>query len=165
MRREWLAWGPQGEVARLLTQRGWLVARELVRHGGLRTEIVHQGHDSLVLHGPVDELFDLCTAVAQSLSAPRVYPGVEHPWELCMPVGWGLGRTLDPDADAATAPERGRGVAHLSEVANHDDRHAVALGALHEWKVAPSRADFMEVARNCTGSSVAEPALGQAAGG
>jgi DNA polymerase I-like protein with 3'-5' exonuclease and polymerase domains len=124
MRREWLPWGPQGEVARLLTQKGWLRARKLIRRDGLRTEIVHQGHDSLVLHGPVEELFDLCVAVEQSLSAPRTYPGVEHPWELCMPVGWGLGHTL---------------------------------GALHEWKVAPSRAEFMEVAWAIAGSTA--PAL------
>jgi DNA polymerase I-like protein with 3'-5' exonuclease and polymerase domains len=125
MRREWLAWGPQGEVARLLTQKGWLPAREIIRRDGLRTEIVHQGHDSIVFHGPVAELFDLCTAVAASLSAPRTYPGVDHPWELCMPVGWGLGRTL---------------------------------GALHEWKVAPSRAEFMEVATSIE-STVSKPAL------
>jgi DNA polymerase I-like protein with 3'-5' exonuclease and polymerase domains len=112
-RREWLAWGPQSEVARLLIQKGWLVARELIRRDGLQTEIVHQGHDSLVLHGHVAELFDLCAAVAASLSAPRTYPGVDRPWELSMPVGWGVGRTL---------------------------------GALHEWKVAPSRAEFLEVA-------------------
>jgi len=69
--------------------------------------------------------------VAQSLSAPRTYPGVDHPWELSMPVGWGIGRTL---------------------------------GALHEWKVAPSRAEFLEIARTCTGSTVTERALLQAAG-
>jgi len=130
-RREWLAWGPQGEVARLLTQKGWLVARGIIRRGGLQTEIVHQGHDSLVLHGPVEELFDLCTAVAQSLAAPREYRGVDGLWELAMPVGWGVGRNLS---------------------------------ALHEWKVAPSRDESLEIARTYTGSTVAEPALLQAAG-
>src|SRR5262249_23670833 len=94
-------------------------ARGIIRRGGLQTEIVHQGHDSLVLHGPVEELFDLCTAVAQSLAAPREYRGVDGLWELAMPVGWGVGRNLS---------------------------------ALHEWKVAPSRDESLEIARTYPGS-------------
>jgi hypothetical protein len=57
-----------------------------------------------------------------------------------MPVGWGLGRTL------------GR------------QRHLPPRQKLHEWKVAPSRAEFLEIATSL-GSTVGEPVLDEAASG
>jgi len=92
--REWLAWGPQSEVTKLLNQCGWLPARQIIKAGQLPVEIVMQNHDELVFHGPPEALFGVMEAVARMLSEPREYPGVDGVWELAMPVGWSVGRNF-----------------------------------------------------------------------
>jgi DNA polymerase-1 len=92
--KEWLAWGPQSEVTKLLDQCGWLPARQLIRAARLDVEILMQNHDELVFQGPPGHLFEVMGAVALQLSAPREYPGVDGSWELAMPVGWSVGRNF-----------------------------------------------------------------------
>lgn len=92
--KEWLAWGPQSEVTKLLDQCGWLPARQLIRAGRLDVEIVMQNHDELVFHGPPEQLFGVMESVAHLLSAEREYPGVEGVWTLAMPVGWSVGKNF-----------------------------------------------------------------------
>jgi DNA polymerase I-like protein with 3'-5' exonuclease and polymerase domains len=90
--KEGLAWGPQSEVGCLLTQAGWLPLWQTIRRDGLATRLRNQGHDSVVLDGPPDELWPLCHQAIQRLSTAREYPGRGGPWTLEMPVGVKLGR-------------------------------------------------------------------------
>jgi uracil-DNA glycosylase len=90
--KEWLAWGPQSEVGCLLNQEGWLPLWQTIRRERLQTRVVNQGHDSVILDGPPEELWPLCQQAIQRLSTEREYQGQGGPWRLAMPVGVKLGR-------------------------------------------------------------------------
>jgi hypothetical protein len=90
--KEWLAWGPQSEVGCLLNQEGWVPVWSAIKQGKLRTRVVNQGHDSIILDGPPAELWPLCQQAIQRLSTEREYQGKGGAWRLAMPVGVKLGR-------------------------------------------------------------------------
>lgn len=105
------AWGPQSEVGVLLTQQGWLPAWSHIKREQLRTRVVLQGHDSIILDGPVDEVWQLCQLVIPLLRQVRTYPGVKGAWSLEMPVGmklgwrWGEGMREWKEGDRVTEEE------------------------------------------------------------
>jgi len=89
--KEGYAFGPQSEVGVLLTQEGWLPVWREIRKRRMQTRVVHQGHDSFTLDGPLREVWDLVQHAISGLAAEREYPGVKGPWTLEMPVGLKIG--------------------------------------------------------------------------
>lgn len=89
--KEWLAWGPQSEVGCLLNQEGWLPTWSTIKRERLRARLVNQGHDSIILDGPPEELWHLAKQAIHRLSREREYQGQAGPWRLAMPVGVKLG--------------------------------------------------------------------------
>ena len=85
------AFGPQSEVGVLLNQQGWLPVWSAIKRARMRSRIVLQAHDAIVLDGPCSELWELAELATRLLRAPRTYQGVGGPWELQMPVGMKLG--------------------------------------------------------------------------
>jgi len=85
------AFGPQSEVGVLLNQQGWVPAWSHIKREQLHTRVVLQGHDSIVLDGPRDEVWGLVRQLVPLLMAERTYPGRLHDWTLAMPVGMKLG--------------------------------------------------------------------------
>jgi DNA polymerase I-like protein with 3'-5' exonuclease and polymerase domains len=106
--KEWYAWGPQGEVGRLLNQWGWLPARGLIRKEKLHVEIVMQNHDDLVFYGTPGALWLVMSYTSARLSAERTYPGVKGPWSLSMPVGWKVGLNWRDMHEWKVPPKRER---------------------------------------------------------
>jgi len=105
--KEGYAFGPQSEVGVLLTQEGWLPVWRVIEKRRTAARVVHQGHDSFTLDGPIEEVFDLLQLAIGRLTEEREYPGVKGPWTLRMPVGlkigkrWGSGMTKEwKDASA-----------------------------------------------------------------
>jgi DNA polymerase I-like protein with 3'-5' exonuclease and polymerase domains/uracil-DNA glycosylase len=106
--KEWYAWGPQGEVGRLLNQWGWLPARSLIRKEGLHVEIVMQNHDDLVFYGTPGALWIVMDHASRCLSVEREYPGVRGGWTLAMPVGWKVGHSWGEMQEWKVPPRRER---------------------------------------------------------
>jgi hypothetical protein len=97
--KEGYAFGPQSEVGVLLTQEGWLPVWREIGVKRMAARVVHQGHDSFVMDGPIQEVWELIQLAVRRLTAEREYPGAKGPWTLRMPVGlkigsrWGSGMT------------------------------------------------------------------------
>ena len=90
--KEGYSWGPQSEVAVLLTQEGWVPCWSAIKREKMATRVVQQGHDAIVLDGPPAELWALVCLARGRLTQEREYPGVTGSWGLSMPVGLKLGR-------------------------------------------------------------------------
>jgi uracil-DNA glycosylase family 4 len=106
--KEGYAFGPQSDVGCLLTQEGWLPVWSAIKRGAMETRVVLNGHDSFVMSGPVEELWELAQGAIRRLTAEREYPGVGGPWTLQMPIGmklgarWGHGMTEWKEAGMVT---------------------------------------------------------------
>jgi len=85
------AYGPQSDVGCLLTQEGWVPVWDRIRKANMNSRVVLNGHDSFVLDGPPDELWELAQRAIERMMAEREYQGVKGPWTLRMPVGMKVG--------------------------------------------------------------------------
>jgi hypothetical protein len=117
--KEGYAFGPQSDVGCLLTQEGWLPTWSAIKRAQMEARVVLNGHDSFVLSGPVEELWELAERAIVRMTAEREYPGVRGPWTLCMPVGmklgvrWGAGMVEWKEAKSVTWAEFKRTAAGL----------------------------------------------------
>jgi len=106
--KEGYAFGPQSDVGCLLTQEGWVPVWATIKKRKMATRVVLNGHDSFILDGPPEELWELGQGAIERMRAEREYQGVKGPWTLRMPVGlkvgrrWGAGMTEFKQAELVT---------------------------------------------------------------
>lgn len=109
------SWIPQSEVGDLLNQQGLLPLYRFIKKNRLRSRVVLQVHDSVVVDAHPDEVHPIMHVLQENLEMPRTYGaclGIDEP--LSIPVEFGLGRTwkkvvewkgVPPEADIRCALE------------------------------------------------------------
>lgn len=99
---------PQHYVGVLTNQLGFVPLDEAIHLQGrfTGTEIVQQGHDSLITSCPPRQAYSVAKFLSAGMSQERTYPGAAGEWALSMPIGVKVGHNWKEMTEWKSLPER-----------------------------------------------------------
>lgn len=100
---------PQHYVGVLTNQLGFVPLDEAIHlHGRFTgTEIVQQGHDSLIASCPPQQAYPVARFLHTNMSQRHTYPGAGGDWDLAMPIGVKVSHNWKEQTEWKSLPERG----------------------------------------------------------